>query len=222
MNEEEHGMSRLHRVSQSEWNEFATIARLDREPDVDRCVHSAYLDLSRTLVGIATFADAGAWHRSTAASLKSQLDALTCRSRWSREEFDAWHRATTFQLIEAAGDLHFPMTVGQAQKWINMSIKNGIALGDRLSPSLSCVYDVAHVALDRIVLGELRRKDWMPRELLQGRWSQLKDYGEYMTCQRLIRENLPGIPLEEEFHIWEEGRSRNQPDGVLYQAERGT
>jgi hypothetical protein len=88
-------------------------------------------------------------------------------------------------------------------------------------PSLSCVYDVAHVALDRIVLGELRRKDWMPRGLLQHSWSKLTDYEEYMTCQRLIRENLPGIPLEEEFHIWEEGRRRNQPDDVPHQRERG-
>ena len=206
-------------VSQTDWEGFATIASLDREPGMDRCIHSAYLDLSRTLTGMATFADAQAWHRCTAASLKSQLDALTSRSRWSREEFDAWHRAATFQLIETAAGAGFPLTVGQAQKWINMSIKNEIALGDRLMPGLSCVYDVAHVALDRVVLGELRRKDWMSRELLQRPWSKLRDYEEYMTCQRLIRENLPGIPLEEEFHIWEEGRRRNQPDGVLYQAE---
>lgn len=88
-------------------------------------------------------------------------------------------------------------------------------------PGFSCVYDVTHVALDRIVLNELRRRDWMPRELLQCPWSKLTDYEEYMTCQRLIRENLPGIPLEEEFRIWKEGRRRDQPDTILYQAEGG-
>lgn len=214
----EHGGSSVRTVSQTDWEGFATIASLDRELGMNRCIHSAYLDLSRTLTRMATFADAQAWHRSTAASLKSQLDALTRRSRWSREEFDAWHRAATFQLIETAAKAGFPLTVGQAQKWINMSIKNGIALGDRLSPSLSCVYNVAHVALDQIVLNGLRQKKGMPRQLVQGPWSKLPDYEEYMICQQWIREKLPGIPLEEEFRLWQEGRMGvgvTQASGIL-------
>jgi hypothetical protein len=194
-------------VGQSDWDGFATIARLDREPDTECCIHSAYLDLSRTLTGMATFRDAKAWHGFTTTCLRSQLKILTDHSRWSREEFDAWHRTTTFQLIETAATAGFPLTVGQAQKWINMNIKNGIALGGRLSPSLSCVYDVAHVALDRVILGELRRESWMPSGLLQGPWSKLENYEDYMQCQRLIREHLPGIPVEEEFRLWQKGRT---------------
>jgi hypothetical protein len=197
----------VHTVSESEWNEFATIARLDREPGMDRCIHSAYLDLSRTLTGMATFADADAWHRSMTALLSGQVEVLTRRSIWTRDDFDAWHRATTLQLIETAAKAGFPLTVGQAQKWINMSIKNGIALGDRLNPGLSCVYDVAHVALDQVVLSSLKREKKMPRGLIEGSWSKLTDYQKYMACQEWIRENLPGIPVEEEFRLWEEGRS---------------
>jgi hypothetical protein len=206
MSEEQHGAPRLHTVAQWEWDGFATIARLDNEPGMDRCIRSAYLDLSRTLTGMATFPDAQAWHRFVTAGLKSQLEMLTRRSTWSCDEFDAWHRMTTIQLIKTAGDLHFPLTVGQAQKWVNMSIKNEIALGSRLSPNLSCVYDVAHVALDQIVLTGLRQKKSMPRQLVRGPWSKLPDYEEYMRCQRWIREELPGIPIEEEFRLWEEGR----------------
>jgi len=208
------------KVSREEWNGFVAVARLDRPGDgLNRCIQSAYLTMNRTLVGIAKSPNAHDWRRSMTDCLREKLAALTCRPTWNQDEFDTWHRDTASRLVQTAENPDFDFTVGQAQKWINVSIKNAVALGDRLMPSLSCVYDVAHVALDRIVLGELRRKDWMPRELLQDPWSQLTDYEEYMTCQRLIRENLPGIPLEEEFHIWEEGRRRNQPDGVLYQAE---
>src|SRR5450830_771595 len=208
------------KVSREEWNGFVAVARLDRPGDgLNRCIQSAYLTMNRTLVGIAKSPNAHDWRRSMTDCLREKLAALTCRPTWNQDEFDTWHRNTTSRLVQTAENPDFDFTVGQAQKWINVSIKNAVALEDRLMPSLSCVYDVAHVALDRIVLGELRRKDWMPRELLQDPWSQLTDYEEYMTCQRLIRENLPGIPLEEEFHIWEEGRRRNQPDGVLYQAE---
>lgn len=203
--------SSVRTVSQSEWNEFATMAGLDRQPDADRCIHSAYLDLSRTLAGIATFVDAEGWHQVTAGFLKLRLERLSLRSRWSREEYDAWHRATSSKLIEAAADMGFPLTVGQTQKWVNMSIKNGIALGDRLSPSLSCVYDAAHVALDQIVLEGLRRRKGMPRELVRGAWSKLANYEEYMACQRWIRQNLPGIPVEEEFRLWQEGRVKVGP-----------
>ena len=214
----------MHTVAQSDWDGFATIARLDREPDVDCCIHSAYLDLSRTLKGMAAFVAAEAWYRFTATCLRSQLKALTDHSRWSRKEFDVWHRTTTFQLIETAATAGFPLTVGQAQKWINMSIKNGIALGGRLNPSLSCVYDVAHVALDRVVLGELRRESWMPSGLLQGPWSKLENYEDYMQCQRLIREHLPGIPVEEEFRLWQKGRTgvgRTVPYAAEAEASHG-
>jgi len=208
------------KVSREEWNGFVALARLDGPGDgLNRCIQSAYLTMNRTLVGIAKSPNADDWRRSMTDCLREKLAALTCRPTWNQDEFDTWHRDTASRLVQTAENPDFDFTVGQAQKWINVSIKNAVALGDRLMPSLSCVYDVAHVALDRIVLGELRRRDWMPRRLLQGPWSQLTDYGEYMMCQRLIRENLPGIPLEEEFHIWEEGRRSNQPAGVLYQAK---
>ena len=164
-------------VDQSSWNLLlaevsrpSEIAGLDHDGDgLDRCVHSAYLDLSRTLVGIATFADAGAWHRGTAGFLKMRLEELALLSPWSRDEFDAWHRVIASELINTSRDLAFPLTVGQAQKWVNMSIKNGIALGERLKPGLSSVCEVAHVALDQVVLEGLRWKKGMPRQLSQRR-----------------------------------------------------
>jgi hypothetical protein len=129
----EHEGSRGHKVSQEEWNSFADIARLNEHGDaLGSCIRSAYLDMSRTLRGIAGFADAEAWHRAMTDCLRSQLDILTSQSMWNRGDFDAWHRATTQRLIDTAGSLHFSLSAGQAQKWINMSIKNGIALGERV------------------------------------------------------------------------------------------
>jgi hypothetical protein len=197
-----------HDVSRAEWDGFAAIARLDRRGnEVGDSIRSAYLDMSRTLYGMATFENAVAWRHQTTDYLQHQLEALTRHFAWSRNEFDGWHRATAFGLIEVARNSRFPITVGQAQKWINMCIKNGIALGERLSPGFSCVYDVAHVALDESVIRELKQKKGMPHTLLRGPWSKLKDYEEYVVCQQWIRDNLTGLPVEEEFRLWQEGRA---------------
>lgn len=199
---------RARKVTREEWDRFAVLARLGRPGDgLRRCVQSAYLTMNRTLVGMVKSLDADGWRRQMTECLEERLVALTGRAAWSQDEFDAWHRGATHDLIKTAADLHFSLTVGQAQKWINMSVKNGMALGDRLNPSLFCVYDLAHVALDRVVITGLRQYEWMPRDLLQDPWSKLEDYGEYMKCQCLIRENLPGIPIEEEFRLWQKGRT---------------
>jgi hypothetical protein len=92
-------------------------------------------------------------------------------------------------------------TVGQAQKWINMSIKYAIALGEHRVPGLHCVYDVAHVALDNIVLVRLEELGMPP---LGCAWSRLNDYGQYMGCQQWIRDHFQGsCLLEVEYRLWQ-------------------
>jgi len=94
--------------------------------------------------------------------------------------------------------------VGQCQKWINMSIKYAIALGERRLPGFSSVYEVAHIPLDSIVLDGLvtglagKKMDALPHT-----WSRIPEYAEYLSCQLWVRENLPGIPLEIEYRLWQ-------------------
>jgi len=95
------------------------------------------------------------------------------------------------------------LSVGQAQKWINMSIKYAIALGERRLPGFHRVYDVAHVALDNIVLKRLTE---LGMSTLGCSWSRLDDYGQYMKCQQWVRDRFGDeFPLEVEYRLWKEG-----------------
>jgi hypothetical protein len=96
--------------------------------------------------------------------------------------------------------------VGQCQKWINMSIKYAVALGERRMPGFSSVCEVAHVPLDSIVLNKLVAGiDGKKMQAPPHTWSRIPTYTEYMSCQLWVRANLPGIPLEIEYHLWQEG-----------------
>jgi hypothetical protein len=91
-------------------------------------------------------------------------------------------------------------TVGQAQKWINMSIKYAIALGEQRVSGFSGVYGVAHAPLDNIVLSALVEEAMLPLGMA---WSRLNDYSKYMECQRSIRKLYPSdTALEAEYRIW--------------------
>ncbi len=136
-------------------------------------------------------------HGGKAASLilRNRLLELTRRPTWDNPAFDEWHKASVELLQSMSREHGVLLYVGQCQKWINMSIKYAIALGERRLPGFSGVYEVAHIPLDSIVLNELvsgfaGKKMQAPLHT----WSRIPEYAEYLTCQVWVREKLPGIP----------------------------
>jgi hypothetical protein len=80
-----------------------------------------------------------------------------------------------------------------------MRIKYVIALGERRVPEFYRVYDVAHVALDNVVLERLTELGMSP---LGCAWSRLDDFGQYMAVQEWVRKNFPTAPVEAEYDLW--------------------
>jgi len=195
-----------HVVSASDWDDFVAVCYFGRTDDwLDRCMRRAYLDMNRTLHGIVgeLGEDHVAWTDAMLHVLKDRLMILPGQHTWTQASFDAWYHESVDMLKRSSSEHGFSsLSVGQAQKWINMSIKYAIALGERRVPGLHCVYDVAHVALDNIVLVRLEALGMPP---LGCAWSRLDQYNRYMQCQQWVRDRFRDErPLEVEYRLWQE------------------
>jgi len=193
-----------HVVSASDWDDFVAVCYFGRDGDwLDRCMQRAYLDMNRTLHGMSKLGELHSdWRTAMLRVLKDRLTILPGVHAWTQTSFDAWHHESVDALKRVSSEHGFPLSVGQTQKWINMSIKYSIALGEHRVPGFCGVYDVAHVALDNVVLGHLA-EGGMPS--LTCAWSRLDDYTRYMECQRWVRDRFRNeCPLEVEYRLWQE------------------
>lgn len=196
------GPSVRHVVSVSDWDDFVAVCYFGREDDwLDRCMRRAYLDMNRTLHGMSKLGEGHSdWKTAMLGVLKDRLMIFPSEHAWTQASFDAWHHESVDLLKQVSSEHGFPLSVGQAQKWINMSVKYAIALGERRMPGFFRVYDVAHVALDNIMLRHLEEGGMRS---LNCAWSRLDDYTRYMECQHWVRDNSGGIPLEVEYRLWQ-------------------
>ena len=193
-----------HIVSGSDWDDFVAVCYFGRDGDwLDRCMRRAYLDMNRTLHGVSKLGEGHLdWKSAMLRVLRDRLVMLPGEHAWTMRSFDAWHQESLDILKRISSEHGFSLSVGQAQKWINMSIKYAIALGEHRVPGFHCVYDVAHVALDNIVLARLGEGGMPP---LGCAWSRLNDYRQYINCQQWVRDHFHGsCPLEVEYWLWQE------------------
>ena len=199
-------------LSGNDWDDFVALCYFEGKGDwLERCIGRAYLDMSRTLRRQgSTDKSHSEWRKAASLTLRNRLRELTQCPAWNTPAFDEWHKASVVLLQDLSRERSVLLYVGQCQKWINMSIKYAIALGERRLPGFSGVYEVAHVPLDTIVLdglvsGLAGKKMQAPPHT----WSRISEYAEYLTCQVWVRENIPGIPLEIEYRLWEAGARKN-------------
>lgn len=171
------------------------------------CVHRAYRDLVRTVHGMGRL-DQRQILRDQAHEVLIQrlrdlpsLYGLFGGHQAATSLFDGWHKRLCLELIETFGRYELPFHVGQAQKWINMSLKYIYALGEDHIPGFAACYACAHAPLDRILLRQLEAHGLPP---LDQPWSRLKDYGRYLSIQQWIRDRFIASPLDVEFVLWRE------------------
>jgi hypothetical protein len=158
------------------------------------CVRLAYRDLQRTVRGIAG-------HDKGDIPQRVRRLMLEAKHARTQAEFDRWHHAACKELIAAFCGIGYQrFTIGQAQKWLNMTLKYIFVLGDRLG-GYENVYGYCHVPLDQFVM-EAARPLGLPALPGTGAWSTLSDYDVYMERQRWFRERFSEPPLVVEFRLW--------------------
>lgn len=190
----------------------AHVAADPTSPEALRTVSKrAYRDLSRTLHGIGTHPDKTTLLEDTHASLREFVTSL--EKVTTQEEFDTLHNAWCEDRIHFfsehphLGRNNFAFTYGQAQKWINMTLKY-LAVLDH--PAVRRVYPYLHVPIDSIVYEEAEHPTaglGVPRPPGRVSWSRL-DVDQYRDYQRRIRDSIADsdasslTPLDWEAQAW--------------------
>lgn len=116
----------------------------------------------------------------------------------SQKEFDVWHKKVCDRIKEIYKGKEITLTYGQAQKWINMTIKYLYVLEPE---TFDGVFEFLHIPIDNYVLKIA--KEELDVKKIEGAWSKLDDYNEYLNYQKNIRNKIgESVPLRWEFENW--------------------
>lgn len=170
----------------------------------------AYDDLRRTLHGIGTHPDKTMMLEDTHGSLHTVVTAL--EKVTTQKEFDALHanwcadRINFFKAHPHPTRKTFTLTYGQAQKWINMTLKYLAVLGH---PTITHVYPYLHIPIDSIIYEEAAHPITgiaVPRPAGRTSWSRL-NHKQYKNYQEQLRDSITHsdsslTPLDWEAQTW--------------------
>jgi hypothetical protein len=171
----------------NEQREFLLRAYFGAEGDqTDRFISRAYRDMNRTLRGIRRREDATALLQRARAGLRESLGALESHTAPTDPDkragaFDGWHHSACERLIDRFRP--FRCSYGQAQKWLNMTIKYCWFFMD--ASKLDAWYAVAHVPVDDIILRAVEMEAGVARPWSTwSGWNDPKGYQDYQTAIR--------------------------------------
>ena len=167
-------------------------------------IRRAYRDFNRTLILVDTkdpekIKDRGLAKNKAEEYLVEALPKLYNTDFVDKNDFDFKHHETCLGLIEA-----FKMNYGQAQKWVNMSIKYLVLLGEDWVTGIGRNVQFYHPPFDNIVLDEMKKRT---TESLKRPWSQWngEDYFKILNLFRKLYKVRP--PLISEFELFnQEGK----------------
>src|SRR5690606_28761992 len=104
--------------------------------------------------------------------------------------FDIWHTETCNLLCNNQTK---PLTVGQAQKWINMSLKYMLCFGDKEIKGISKNIQYYHIPIDNLIQKEF--ENVYSIKPIPGPWSAIKSYPTYLNYQDEVRKLTANIPI---------------------------
>ncbi len=203
----------------------------DSDKVILACIKKAYRDMCRTIT--FTYAQDKIPHDKKEDYLKKKAEwkknvedlivkGLSGLSEYKDQEyFDSWHKSLCNDIIKLQDNkvLKEKLTVGQAQKWVNMSIKYLYLLGRNVaSPK------VLHIPVDDFIIHaaavskESNIGDKVDVKGLGVKgddvkpWSKIRDYEIYKKYQDTLRENYnPGNLVDWEEKAWmAESLNRNR------------
>ncbi len=154
-------------------------------------VNTAYLDFARTQHGFGKKTNKNEIHSERVSYLVERISYI-CNNKFdNQKDFDDYHKETTEKLVKISQK---DFTVGQGQKWINMSLKYCLIIDPR-NYSINSRY--FHIPIDNIVLGILKGFPSV------GKWSRIRNYDHYLKFQKWFRkEYADKEPIMSELEIW--------------------
>ena len=156
----------------------------------------AYRDMCRTLRLDGT--DSTGLRDAVDKILEKEISDVLCRGFSGQEEYDLWHREICFKIQKIYIDNSIGLTVGQAQKWLNMTMKYLFVAN---VPGTAEVFRFCHVPIDSYIINAVEKQLGVKR--FDTPWSKISDYETYIDFQKCLRKMLEGkAPLEWEFGTW--------------------
>ena len=181
----------------------------------DLCAHRAYLDLARTVKFKYTTSRLDEMKKKNKSddekkeaeefeAAKKKLINEICKTMLDPRQpckddtFAEWHRLKCNHIIQKMNDSTLldeqkPFTYGQAQKWLNMTLKY-LWLLDMLPEGLT--KKSLHVPIDRYIIQAAKSKDkneyglGLKHELSKTTWSSWNDYNAYIEYQQLLKDKI--------------------------------
>ncbi len=171
---------------------------------IDACCYRAYRDLSRTLKYTHSSSELDSWTKEKKKAyikirdgyIDNVVEKLRDRCMGIPTEegaFNQWHRDACEKIISLAGEqeglFKVAPTVGQAQKWVNMTLKYMLVMGLERMEALK---PVLHVPVDSYMIEAAKEKEENglgvdpPSDTWT--WSKIDDYGTYLSYQKAIKE----------------------------------
>lgn len=160
----------------------------------------AYRDFNRTLRFGEMEDTARAELRLQATDiLRERISNIAEETHMTQEDFDAWHKETCGLIRQPYVNAGIEFSWGQAQKWLNMTIKYLYIVG---TYSFNGVFRFCHIPVDNYVFKIAKKELGIPVPKVA--WSRWSDYdGQYMTYQNALRSRIKGYdPLRWEFKYW--------------------
>ena len=129
---------------------------------------------------------------------KTEIDNLTLKIQG---DFDKWHEQLCKKIIDEYKKSKIQLSYGQAQKWVNMTIKYLYIL-EVEGYTFDSIFEDLHIPIDNYVFDAVEKELGIKRPA--DAWSKL-DKKEYLKYQEDIREELRkknSSPLIWEFENW--------------------
>ena len=132
-----------------------------------------------------------------------ETEIKKCNSIDIVEKYDEFHDSLCSRIIDCYDNQTIAeITYGQAQKWVNMTMKYLCVLYDGQCDWLNKIYSFLHIPIDSIILDKAKKE--FPNEFPVNNipWSQLSRE-EYITIQNKLRAVIKDVTLMDwEFTAW--------------------
>lgn len=176
---------------------FGTSDKKDLKQTV---IKRAYRDFSRTLPNVGSVENKD---EMLGCLLENIVDETLRIKFQSHEKFDVWHQDKCDSIVSMFNnELRYPeFYLGHAQKWINMSLKYCLAIGDDVFKGITQNINYLHIPIDNIIQDRLFSEFGVSK--INCAWSKINDYGNYLNYQKEVREKICGkIPIIVEFELF--------------------
>ena len=179
----------------------AYLGTTDDNKLIEASINRAYRDFNRTLTGIGEVQTVEKF-QTLQKFMKTIIVGLINTQFNTQADFDIWHKGNCDKLKQQFNLYPYPLKYGQAQKWINMTLKYLFALGNEKINGITKNYAFFHISVDNIIQDKLLESG-IPKII--GCWSGIDNYDIYLDYQKKVRLTFKDTaPMDVEFKMFNE------------------